>query len=221
MVADCLFECIREAIGWAESCPCHDHVVEAGLPQTLQGHQKSRDQCPMRGRRAYELATDVFCAQLARSLEIQGYEVLARLSADLDSKQRSALLHDFARGKAHLLWSFTLKLGHWATPPWNIMGSCHPDPAVAREIVRGALEADCAHPAYVSLQSAPLREEAWSFVEGTPLSCLCHLHAFVAQFAFPWTAERQVEGFHEILPNKWVKPSLNNRQPPSNVPTNR
>ena len=76
--------------------------------------------CPMRGPRAPEVLS-VHC--------------LGSCSPRLSHEQRALLTSDFERGRAHLLFLVTLRLGHWGEAPWAVFAAAHADPDIARMAV--------------------------------------------------------------------------------------
>ena len=125
---------VEELAAWAERCPCHDMLQSkyngAHVPivvlrcefgeraADMHGHVS----CPMRGRRAPELAA----GQLWRFLDAAWQSALSTLAVDcrqsLSAAQWSELFIEFARGKSHCSYILTMKLHNWTVLPWLLCG---------------------------------------------------------------------------------------------------
>eukprot|EP00969_Alexandrium_andersonii_P077401 3412977-Alexandrium_andersonii.AAC.1 len=101
----------------------------------MQGHAR----CPMRGKRAPDLAT----GEVWRFLETAWNSAFADLTVEcvsvLSAMQWAALVQDYNRGKAHCTYVLTLKLQPWSLLPWLLCGLSHPREALAREVGARAL----------------------------------------------------------------------------------
>eukprot|EP00969_Alexandrium_andersonii_P267087 11803329-Alexandrium_andersonii.AAC.2 len=72
------------------------------MERSLVGADARRVQCPLSGRRAPEVATGAFDANLARLMEVSAAEVL-HVTQGLNDQQRAAVLGDFEAGRQHLV----------------------------------------------------------------------------------------------------------------------
>lgn len=129
---------------WSEGCMCHT---------TLNGprhayHQRARQfehdygvtSCPMRTMQAPSFAAGRHFEVLDDLLNRANAElVFDRRVAALNNEERSALLTDWSRGRAHLVFSFRVKLSFWRQLPWVFCGLGHPCLATARACAARAL----------------------------------------------------------------------------------
>ena len=178
---------------WAESCPCH-----ASHPPGFQ--------CPLRSRRAPELAVSALLRLMERDLDCATQELrIMATEADLTGEEQMSLHRDFLQGKKHLLFVFGLKLAAFQTLPWTLAGVAHYSESVAREhaekVLRifdnAAVPADL-HPLCAGLQQGqPLRASLEGFVAGEPRDEV--VQRFAARFAFVRVSERHIEGRHAKL----------------------
>ena len=77
---------------------------------------------------------------------------------------RARLLAELERGRAYLVFHFTLKLSLMMEPPWVCFAIGHPCPAIARDACRRCLACTSTHSLITELQSEPLLDEAEQFV---------------------------------------------------------
>jgi hypothetical protein len=106
---DCVAECLQEVGTWAESCPCHGNDPSlAGPSRHLRvrffGDRTGLQTCPMRTRRAPEMANNAVLRCLRQLLAIAAPSLLLMPCIAATSPiDRNAILFDFGRAKRHIL----------------------------------------------------------------------------------------------------------------------
>ena len=118
------------------------------------------------------------------------------LGADVTAETRGECLQDYERGRAHLLFAFSLKLASYMEPPAVMLAAAHHRRGTSVHAIKVCLECDCQHPRIQRLKSHPLVDEANEYIEGEDLASLPNLSLFVAELRFGWSSERLVEGGH-------------------------
>ena len=192
---------ILKSFDWAEGCRCHSHVDQTHLSTECKKRWAS---CPMRGRRAPELAAGGFLQHFVDLAAATAAELLARLPQDISAAQRAVLVHDFERGRAHLFFAFSLRLCHWRSAPWFVFGCAHSNMQTARRFTQRCLAMASLHPLIQRLQTQPVKGEAESFVAGIDIEDLPELSIFLGELAFANTAERAIEGDHAAVISKTI-----------------
>ena len=188
-----LYGLVRSCFSWSEGCPCHSGLDWADVPRQTRLQWET---CPLRGLRIPEICAGDFFDTFETLQQQSVVDFMQSLPPSLAAEQRSQLLHDFEKGRAHLFYTFTLKLAAFSVPPLCLCGIAHHNANVARELMTRCLESDAAHPKMQELKSEPLRSEAQLFVEGASLAELENLVLFVAKLKFGFAVERQIEGGH-------------------------
>ena len=191
----------------AESCCCH--VPSAQVTALARGHTSCQDMelfrcegCPLRGRRAPELATGDFHVAL-HTLAEQSYQALLALGWQATQIELTRVLEDFVKARGFLTASLELKLGPWLQLPYLIAAVAHPQNSKARAGVRKACllydsaQPEAQHPfSNFCLQPGTLRRELEFFVAGGSLDKLPAARALAARLRFAPVVERLVEGPH-------------------------
>ena len=177
---------------WSESCPCH-HGLDWDSATRAQKHRWSK--CPMRGRRGPELALGVFFDEFAMVAATLSVDLLASFSRLLTEAERLALVQDFEQGHAHLLFMYSVRLGHWEQQPWMLFGTAHPNPDLSREALHHCMQTPSRHPKVRQLHT-DLLEDVHCYLAGDSLHDYPRLDKFLAQLMFVPTAERSIEGEH-------------------------
>ena len=190
---ECLAKVINGCLTWVESCPCHGDLPENEFPHNVK---KTWASCPLRGCRAPELACGEFETFLRNLSATSASELLACLPRDISREDRAGILQEFERGRAHLVFVFNLRLGHWKQQPYCVFACAH----LNKDVSKTALEQCLALPAQTSLvaklQEPPLREQAEAYVNGEDLTTLPCLLQFLGMLRYCPVAERAVEGDH-------------------------
>lgn len=194
---------LRQHIRWAESCPCHDHLLQTHREdlQTEPDLLKQFLSCPMRGLRAPELSAGQFLDLLSSLWQVSAAEVLRVLPAAMEERDRKAIMQEFDRARAHVAFYFTVKLSHLQELPWKILQLGHRNEVVAQMAANDILSSASPHPhPFVQklCQPGPLRQACQRWIGGESLSAgnMKELRKFVATMRFVPTSERAIEGQH-------------------------
>ena len=188
---------LRKHMFWAESCPCHYHILVGrhdDLSPELKRHFAS---CPMRGKRAAELSEGSFLDLLGQLWALSTVEVLRVVPADVEQAKRRSIVQEFDRARAHLAFYFAVKLSHLQAMPWKVFQIAHTNEVIAQLALREALTSSCRHPVLQQLQG-PLRRSCEGWLEGESLlePDKVDLQKFIASLRLVPTSERAVEGQH-------------------------
>lgn len=104
-----LVDCGHEILSWLHSCVC-------GC--------EPKAQCPLKGRRAIELACGKF-HDFLKAVERKGltkWAVDAHVNLSrVDSEVASNLLSDWKTAKANIILRLKQNFGFWEKPPWSIL----------------------------------------------------------------------------------------------------
>ena len=92
-------------------------------------------------------------------------ELLAEFPADMPAMQRNEALQQFESGRAHIVYTYTLKLSHFSDGPWQLFKLAHPDLLLARSACQLCLDSSDTHPRLLKLQSPPLKAMVGLFLE--------------------------------------------------------
>ena len=123
----------------------------------------------------------------------------ASLPESLSAIERGRLLLDFERGRAHLFYTFTLKLTAFTMPPLLLGAAGHYSTIVAQSALRQCMVSSSQHPKILQLQSEPLVSQAREYLDGAELDDLPDLAVFVAGLRFAHAVERRIEGGHALV----------------------
>ena len=122
-VLNLLMKVVRTCILWSESCPCHFHLLDQeDVPNRIY---QAWLQCPMSGRRLAELSSGDFMEMISSLFDNLIAQAIALMPPSLSGKDRANLLEDLSRGRAHLVFQFTLKLSAMQQPPRLLHASSH------------------------------------------------------------------------------------------------
>jgi hypothetical protein len=208
---DRISEVLLAIAAWAEGCACH-----SGDP-LLYGptrHQRVRvfaaqtggaaGTCPMKTRRAFELAAGGLWRLLRRFFQIVNTALLLDpLTAALSEEGRALILREFGNARRHIYFTFKVKCSFYQQLPWVLLGLAHYNVRKARACGRRALAlvraaGNVAHHWLVRVICIePLGlEQLVRFVCGEDLSALPLLERMAARFKFAMVTERWVESLH-------------------------
>ena len=212
-------EVIEELEVWMWQCPCHadeDLGVANGSwskrSRAFRRHSplSTFSTCPMRGRRAADVAAgeveNIMEKHAGRNIQ----EVLA-LTQGLKPADRDKILHDYGRAHKHMKYVITLKLNVFQHLPHKLMGIAHHDEAVAH-----ACCLVCADLARVLSSDDRASQHAWVrevitgpgelhdqfrmfCFEGVALSELPQLAHFRARLRFVPIVETLIESRHKDI----------------------
>jgi hypothetical protein len=206
---------------WGEACPCCDPdpqvrdrtrraelELATGLSEEAAAPGPVAERCPLRGKRAPEMAAGQLFAVLQQICDAKLQDVLVSCSqAYLTPDQTASILQDFEFGKAQLRRALQQKLSFWSNLPWLLCGLAHFDEDVARDCARQAVALfDAAPPSShhrvasrVLGHGLDLRREVDEFIAGKPLDDLPALQDEVYPKAFITIVERRGEALHSEL----------------------
>lgn len=195
---------------WLESCPCHHLAKKSGKRKAgWLSEQGQGAACPMRGKRACELAAGALEGLLDSLGELASQSwAHADAGAALSPEEHATLQQDFEYAKVFLNFGLKTKLKFWTTVPWRLCGLRHHWTSVARSVAKACLdEYDEAmqntqvldahhHPLTVKFLSfsGPLRQAVEAFAAGQEMGN--ELALAVARLKFVPCVERVVEGLH-------------------------
>ena len=194
---DALFELLRRAFEWSEGCACHTHLDWSCVAPAVR-HLWAR--CPMRGLRLPEVAAGDFF-RMFRSLQAKvASDLLVQFPVSLTSQERRHLVRNFEIGRAHLFYTFVVKLSAYSTPPLLLLACAHHDTNIAHDALRECLAADPQlHPRLSELHDEPLASQAQAYLHGEVLEDHAQLELVAAKMRFGFAVERRVEGGHALV----------------------
>jgi hypothetical protein len=109
LILEAVLGIIRDIIEWGEGCPCHSRMDWEGIPNKVAQRWMA---CKHRGRRLAEIASGEFFDVFEKKLTHTAASGLSRKLPDsLLKEDRMRCLREFERGRAHLIFVFTLKIG--------------------------------------------------------------------------------------------------------------
>ena len=193
--------CLYEFQNWAESCPCHsrpftvkdgfspgrpyfarrsEYVGETGVPDSS---------CPMRGRRAPELAAGRHRSHLT-DLANQCLGMLLARTRQLEN--RDFIIRDFELARTALTEVVSMKFAYWEYIPHKvcILGYTGDDGTIAREGLR-----DCIRQ-YTAMSEAQ-RQSLWPLALHV-LDPASPLHAEVVRFTDGGEPLRELPGLRRL-----------------------
>ena len=215
-----LQDCIEGLQSWSEACPCHGFPV--GQSRFLRGKDFSKAlggkpcafaSCPMRGKRAPELACGALHALFKELAEETKKSWMTWRCDGLTAEETQLLLSDFSIGQERISTFLQLKLMFWRQLPWALAGILHHDSAIARDAAAQCLHQYDMNPesigakhrlsrlycAALAQQPDSLRDQLQSFVEGCDLLTLQPLLKHLLPLKFIPCVERWVERQHSLV----------------------
>ena len=201
---------------WLESCACHEHLLD-GVPRKHKRSAQAKffaklpsSNCPMRGKRAAELAAGVLEKTL-RNMEQLAFQSFLESDAEdaaLSQADRAIMLKDLEYAKAYLHFGLTTKLSFWRKLPWRLCALAHHWQTESRAAARACMQEFDEflqqpgltlrhhHPVSVQFLAADssLRAALQVHADGGDMSP--DLLVAVAQLKFIPCVERVVEGLH-------------------------
>ena len=145
LTMDKLFGLLRRVTAWVDGCSCHSSLLDehgGRMPPALKAAWSA---CPMRCRRAPELANGDLLAVVAAYAHASCVDLVVELPNVLTVAQRAHMLDIFDQGRAHLQYYLTSKLSYWAEFPWLVCRAAHQDVDIGKATVRQALESRQQH----------------------------------------------------------------------------
>ena len=196
---------LDEITSWTQGCACHGPELRRQLKPLLHGQGPLS--CPMRGRRAPEVAEGAL-SRLIDDLFLFNDSQLALVhTAGLEEEKRSRLLLDWSAMKVHMRMQFALKLSPWQKLPLSTLGLGHWDESVARRMLWSCMvewdnlsaeQQELAHPHSRKL-FVMLRVHVLSFIRQESVENWIPLVRLRAQAAFAPILEQSIERRHAIL----------------------
>lgn len=213
------------ASAWGSSCHCHEWITEKpesqhfamseALHRTLEtlrlekGLDGANVDCPLKGKRAPELAAGMLMPRINELVEHCTSDVLLACSS-VSAEQREKVVNDFTLGVDYIRMTLDVKLGHWATLPWLLAALSLPEPSVQHKaIAQRAIEEFDKLPAIpihhhqltwqILNPSSTLRSQLEAVAQGALLASLPGLASEVARLSFVPVVERIVEGAHSLV----------------------
>lgn len=139
---------IEHMFAWLESCPCHGHSQLGSQPWATARRRFAREfgdeqtrHCPLRSRRAPELAAGRMSELVTELMGVSIGQILLRVGRDLSPPDRARILHDFDSIKHALVFIVQVKFSTWQRLPHLLAGVGHWDDEVARTVATRALGA--------------------------------------------------------------------------------
>ena len=205
---------VMELFAWAEGCPCHtrqpslDGNVFARQDRTFKEKTGANlAGCPLRGRRAPELAAGDLEDWLERLCDMASTRLLVMVRAqDLSDSDRSTLMADFLQARYHLVFTFRIKLGSWSSFPGLAFALGHHKPEVRKtaaqcivslEFTMDELRTFPTWARDMVTDGSCCNSELHEVAAGrTQIHLLPSLGVITAKLKLAPTVERHVEGLH-------------------------
>ncbi len=142
-----IYNLVEGLASWLEGCSCHEHFrrlhsrrrANTLLAQEL-GVDRALCDCPMKGKRAPELAVgrvrtvfDSFRDAVRNDLTV------CMVEAALTASQQHQIMSDLESGLAYLQLGLDVKFDCWARLPWKLAGLAHHIPEIARQVAAECL----------------------------------------------------------------------------------
>ena len=180
---------------WVNSCPCHGHLYNGDIAADVS---LAWNNCPLRGRRAAEVAAGDFFDLLSNLFTQAATRVESGLPAGLSPEQVLRIMKDFESARAHIISTYVLKLSFWSQPPYALAALAHYRPAARAMAVETCLASNSNHPLIAALKSHT--DMCWAFLEGGALweaaVDLGFLQDVAVQMRLMFTSAWRVEGQH-------------------------
>ena len=195
MTLNMCYEMVRDMFSWSEGCACHSHLDRDDASRETQLRWQS---CPLRGMRLPEVSSGDFFLVLNKLADESVAKLLVALPTGLKKSEIVELIMAFEKVRAAMLYTMTLKMSCYCTPPRLIFAAAHHSAVVSRDAVRRCLDL-CDHPRLEALKAGDLRDEAFAYIDGVELELLPRLSHFIAELRFGFGCERRVEGGHAFI----------------------
>ncbi len=201
---------------WLEGCPCHYHLL---VQRSSHLQRKnliaefdigSHADCPMKGKRAPELAAGALAHTFDSICELSLTELTAAASAcNGPEEETNQILSDFESARSYMKFGIEMKFGFWDQLPWKLAGLAHHRSDEARRVGREARQrfdevveaggADLHHTLSMKflLPGGPLRDALDNFVQGGNMTE--ELLGEVCKLRFIATVERSIEKQHSLI----------------------
>lgn len=205
----CITSILQEISAWTQSCPCHSVETLASLKEVSQARQAGEFvKCPMRGRRAPEVAAGEFAEFINTLVQYNDSRFVMRSVAGLEGEAKDKITLDWSNMKAYIKTACSLKLSAWQHLPLSMLGIGHTDPATARLSAWRSLSEfnelsesaqDAVRPVVRRLLSGDGERQMLAFLREEDSSVWPDLDVFRAQCMFVPILEQSIERRHAVL----------------------
>ena len=154
----------------------------------------------MRGLRLPDVAAGRFFSMFRPLQARVAADLVVQFPPGITTNERATLVRSFETGRAHLFYTFILKLSAYSTPPLLLLASACHDTKAAHHALRHCLAADGGlHPRLMEFQAEPLKSQAECYLAGSVLEDLPELELAIANMRCGFAVERRVEGGHALV----------------------
>ena len=181
IAANYIFEAVRMAFAWVESCPCHYSLDWTDIAVWVRRLWES---CPMRGLRLPELAAGEFLETFRDFFQVMVVTLSQQLPSQLSAREKGLCLQEFERGRACLLFEITIKIAGYTVVPCLLFGIGHWKTVVGKRCLRKCLQSQSQHPRVLELKSGDLNSEADMFLNDVDLADLPLFAVFRAKLKY-------------------------------------
>ena len=204
-----LFGVLHDLMSWSESCACHEvHTPSEDRTEMEAAVAKLGEDCPMRGRRAVDMAQGRWRDALACLRESTLSDLRGDAALFVRREDSDIVVEDFLKGAAELEAVLEMKLNFWQALPWLLCGLGDHDLGASRACAIRCMQMyddvpiEAAHHRVTNKFLAAkglLRSQLQLYVNGRPLDELPELQHEIACLMFSLTVERIIEGTHSVL----------------------
>ena len=216
-----LFNVVEDLASWFEGCLCHEHQLKQPKNKTARvAHKEIREFgpyafCPMKGKRAPELAAGCLGEVFDKLLSMRKVSLLKTMRGQLSQEDERIVMQDLESGRNYIQLGLQVKFNFWGKLPWRRAALCHVDTGLAREaaadMLQQTLGLDVPDPSLVhhpiTLQflspGGVLRPMVQAFADGEPMNRL--LQSEVSKLAFMPVVERSIEAQHSLISRRVQK----------------
>ena len=204
-IGSCIIDILDRITSWTQGCACHGSEVRAQLKPLLRGLGPLS--CPMRGRRAPEIAEGALHRFIDGLFQFNDSQVMLVHVAGLQQDLKTRLMLDWSAMKVHLRMQFDLKLSSWKQLPLSALALGHFDVSVAQRLMWNCLvqwenlseeQQSNAH-SHTKVLFVDRRQEVLSFVRGEDRTNWPRIARTRACCAFVPVLEQSIERRHAIL----------------------
>ena len=204
-VCSCITHILDKITSWTQGCACHGYEMRQQLEPLLAG--RGPLSCPMRGRRAPEIAEGALHRFIDGLFQYNDSQILMVHAAGLEQEAKTQLLLDWSAMKVHMRMQFDLKLSPWRQLPLSALALGHWDISVARRMMWDCMvewenlteEQQTAAHHHSRKLFVTYRQEALSFIRGEAEAAWPNLVHVRAQSAFVPILEQSIERRHALL----------------------
>ena len=207
-MANHIASALQHLLHWCEGCRCHSKDLDLRRTPGAFQAKFGLPACPLKARRAPEVALGSLEAVLEASLG----QSMVTLSHDIGNQcsleDRRVIIDDFDTARQHLAFILRLKLSSWQRLPLAMVGMAHHEPELARAQMQRCLdmfdskEAGYIHPLCeeVLAVGSRIREQIEAvLLLGAELYHQEDLCKHLARWATIVVTERFIEGRHAAM----------------------